>query len=314
MPSRAAARLWLPAQAASAATIRSRSVLADRDAIAVGPDRHPGRRRQLLHRQVLALQRRAGAEQHRPLHHVLELADVPGPGVASRAAPIIRRGMRRRLADPARGRSARTNSSASGRISSLRARSGGMVSVMPLQPEVEVLAERAALDLGLEVAVRRRDEPDVDPARADAAEARHLARLDHAQKLGLGRPAAARPPRPGTRVPPRRRLQQARLGLHRAGERAPLVPEQLALQQRLGQRRAVEADIRSVAAAATRGGPSRASSSLPTPVSPVMRTLIVPAAARSASCVDPLHRLARRGAGPVGGRASPSSRSVSGRR
>ena len=48
-------------------------------------------------------------------------------------------------------------------------------------------------------------------------------------------------------MPAPRRLQQAQLRLHGARERAALVAEELALQQRLGQGRAVEADVRSAA-------------------------------------------------------------------
>ena len=45
-------------------------------------------------------------------------------------------------------------------------------------------------------------------------------------------------------MPPSAVSKQAGLGAHRAGEGALLVAEQLALEQRLGQRRAVEAQER----------------------------------------------------------------------
>ena len=56
-----------------------------------------------------------------------------------------------------------------------------------VQPKVEVLAERAARDLGLEVAVGGGDEAHVDLPRPHAADARDLARLEHAQQLRLQR-------------------------------------------------------------------------------------------------------------------------------
>ena len=73
-----------------------------------------------------------------------------------------------------------------------------------------------------------------------AADAQHLALLEHAQQLGLHRRSAARRSRRGT--PCRRAAVSSRPGLVcvGAGERAALVAEQLALEQRLGQRGAVE--------------------------------------------------------------------------
>src|SRR6266568_2330962 len=55
-----------------------------------------------------------------------------------------------------------------------------------VQPEVEIAAEGAAGDLGLEVAVGGRDEAHVDGARPEPADAQHLPGLDDAQELGLG--------------------------------------------------------------------------------------------------------------------------------
>ena len=54
--------------------------------------------------------------------------------------------------------------------------------------------------------------------------------------------------------PPGGRLEQAGLGLVGAGERALLVAEQLALEQALGERRAVDGDEAARSRAATGGG------------------------------------------------------------
>ena len=51
----------------------------------------------------------------------------------------------------------------------------------------EILAERAGLDRGLEVAVGRRDQPEVDAYRPRAADALELALLQRAQQLRLQR-------------------------------------------------------------------------------------------------------------------------------
>jgi hypothetical protein len=75
-----------------------------------------------------------------------------------------------------------------------------------------------------------RDEPHVDLARADAADAQHLARLEHAQQLALqdggNSPISSRKDRAAGR------FRAGPAWLARAGERAAFVPEQLALRQR----------------------------------------------------------------------------------
>ena len=71
--------------------------------------------------------------------------------------------------------------------------------------------------------------------------------------------------------------------LRRAGERPAHVTEQLALEQRLGHRRAVDGDERPRRRATTRRGCSRATRSLPTPLSPVMSTVESTRATRRAT-------------------------------
>ena len=91
--------------------------------------------------------------------------------------------------------------------------------------------------------------------------------------------AAARPPRRGTacrRAPAR----TAPCAAHGAGEGALLVAEQLALDEPRRDRRAVHLDEQALA---PRAGSwmARATSSLPVPVSPVMRTFVLVAATRA---------------------------------
>ena len=108
-----------------------------------------------------------------------------------------------------------------------------------VDPEVQVLAEAPRLHLRLQVAVGGAHQPHVHPGRLGAAHRPHLAVLQGAQQLGLHlRPHVA------DLVEEQRalvgQLEQAALGRHRPGERPAHVAEQLGLQQRFGQRRAVD--------------------------------------------------------------------------
>ena len=95
--------------------------------------------------------------------------------------------------------------------------------------------------------------------------------LQHAQQLGLGRQRDL-----GDLVEQQRaavgRLEAAVAALDRAGERAALVAEQLGLEQRLGERGAVDRDERLARARELRSCSVRATSSLPVPLSPVIST------------------------------------------
>ena len=114
---------------------------------------------------------------------------------------------------------------------------------------VEILAQLAVGDRLLEVLVRRGDDADVDVDLLLAAEPANLPRLERAQQLHLDvrrhlghlveedRAAA-------------RHLERARLLVGRAGEGALLVPEQLVLENLLGQRGAVEREERALGAIA----------------------------------------------------------------
>ena len=123
------------------------------------------------------------------------------------------------------------------------------VDVEDVQAEVEVLAEAAALDLVLELAVRGADHAHVDRDLALAAQTAEPLLFEHAEELRLQldgnladfveeeRPAVGQ--LPGSEAP-----------LLGAGEGSALVTEHLALDERGGNGRAVDGDERLVAARA----------------------------------------------------------------
>src|SRR5438552_3276368 len=117
------------------------------------------------------------------------------------------------------------------------------------QPVIEVLAEAPRPDAGLQVLVGRSDQADVHPDRRVTADALHFLLLDRAQelRLGLERHVADLVEEERAAV---RGLELALAPGDRAGERAPLVAEELALDELLAERRAVHLDERLRAARA----------------------------------------------------------------
>ncbi len=100
----------------------------------------------------------------------------------------------------------------------------------------------------MQIPVGGGDDANVGAQDARAAEPHELALLEHAQQLGLdGRNHLADLVEEEHATA--RLLDTPRLGGHRAGERAALVAEQLRLEQRIGQRRAVDRDERPAAPA-----------------------------------------------------------------
>src|SRR5262249_47187744 len=103
---------------------------------------------------------------------------------------------------------------------------------------VKIFAERARADALLEVAVRRRDDAHVHRALLRRADRAHRAALEDVEELGLER---------GRHLADLVEEDRAAVGLdekararaRRAGERALHVAEELALEERLRQRRAV---------------------------------------------------------------------------
>src|SRR5439155_6417813 len=116
-----------------------------------------------------------------------------------------------------------------------------------VQAEIEILAHPTRRDLGVEIAVRRRDHPRVDVRRRRTADALEAVLLEEAQelRLQLERQLAdlVEEERPAFR-----RLDASRLVLERAGERALHVAEELAFEEVLGERRARDGDERSMPA------------------------------------------------------------------
>src|SRR5690606_34194103 len=110
----------------------------------------------------------------------------------------------------------------------------------------EVLAERSLADHRLEVAVRRRDEAHVRLLGARAAQALELLLLQEAQQLYLHRGADVADLAEEERAAVRE-LDPPRLALGRAGERALLVAEELALEEVVGERGTVHRDEGTVA-------------------------------------------------------------------
>ena len=112
---------------------------------------------------------------------------------------------------------------------------------------VEVLAEAAARDELIEIAVGRGDDADVDATILIVADPAELLRLQDAQELGLQRQRQLADLVEEQRAGVRGREQTLAIA-RRVGERAAHVTEQLVLEQRLGDRGAVDDDERRVVA------------------------------------------------------------------
>ena len=124
-------------------------------------------------------------------------------------------------------------------MSSLRSRSGGSANREDVQPVEQVLAQLAlAHGLG-RIDVGGGDDADVHGLLALAAERPERPFLQDAQQLGLRRRRHLRDLVEEQRAAVGQ-LERALPPRDRAGERALLVAEQLRLEQRVGNRRAVE--------------------------------------------------------------------------
>ena len=195
----------------------------------------------------------AGEDGH-ALDHVLQLAHVARP--ASRLERLVHG--RRRWASGFRPFSLQndaTKASASERMSSTRSRSARAADGEDVEAEEEILAEAPGRDLLAEILVGRGEHAHVDVDDVLAADAADLARLQRAQHLGLRDEIhvadLVEEQRAAVRL-----LEEAALARLRAGEGAPLVPEELALDELARDGGAVDLDERRVLARA-RGGGSR---------------------------------------------------------
>ena len=127
---------------------------------------------------------------------------------------------------------------------------------------VQVGAELPVGDVGLEIARRRGDDAHVDGARGIVADAAHFALLQRAQQLHLQRHGEVAELVEEQRSLVRLLEQPLPLG-GRAGECALGVAEQLTLEQRLGDRRAVHRDERLAPRAGSRRGCAARSAPFP---------------------------------------------------
>src|SRR5262252_5587105 len=184
------------------------------------------------------------ATHHRPLDDIAQLADVAGPRVVAEAH-------HGRLVDPLDLPSVLLvelgdeglyeERDVLGPLAQRRERDGQHV-----DPVVQVLPEGlVAHGLG-GVAVGRGHDPNVDLDLRLATDPANHAVLQNAEVLHLESGAHLRDlvEEDGAAVS---QLEEARLALVRAGERALLVAEELALHQRLGDGRAVDGDERPLA-------------------------------------------------------------------
>ncbi len=192
---------------------------------------------------MLGIDRSGLGEQDRALHHVAQLPHISRPVVIFERVHRPGRELFGRSREALARFDRETSSERQDLVAPLAQRRN--VDRHPAQPKQEILAECAVPDLFAEIAIGRRYEANVDPSRRKRAESRDLATLEHAQDLGLrGQrhfPDFVEKYRAAIGA-----FEQAGLGAIRAGERAALVTEELALEQRLGKRRAVDANESSI--------------------------------------------------------------------
>ena len=110
-----------------------------------------------------------------------------------------------------------------------------------VEPVIEVVTEDAASDGLLEVGVRGGDEPHVDLDRARAADPFDLSLLEHPEELRLELGPQGADLVEEERAP-LRELELTELALVGARERAPLVAEEVGLDEGLGDRGRVDGD------------------------------------------------------------------------
>ena len=173
------------------------------------------------------------------------------------------------------------------------------------------LRETCRRDHRGQVAVRRRDDANIDANRLRAADPLDVAILQHAQKadLGVERQLADFVEEQRAAVGP---LEPTLAGFRGAGEGAPLVAEELRVDQLAGNGAAIDADERP-AGRSLRLWIARATTSLPVPVSPKISTGTSDRLTKSTRCMTgarpalsptivSLSRCGRVGEGATGGR------------
>ncbi len=192
-----------------------------------------------LQRQVAGAHGRRRADDHRPLDRVGQLAHVARPVVAHEQVERLRLDLAERPVHLRGEALDEVPGQAAGCRRAARA-AAGSCDGDDVDAVVEVLAERALLDQPLQVLVGRADHAEVDlhrlrPARratnsfvsSTRSRSTCVLRTDRADLVEEQRAAVGH-------------LELALAPVLRAGERALLVAEQLALEQALGQRAAVD--------------------------------------------------------------------------
>ena len=187
-----------------------------------------------------------GREDDRALDHVAQLAHVAGVVVGEQQPLGLGRELGGRLAHAGGEARQEVRRQRQDVLAALAQRRHA--DVEDVEAVVEVEAERAALDLVGQVLVGRRDDAHVDREIARAAEPPEGHLLEHLEQLGLGghRHLADLVEEQRAAVGLLEQAALLRLGV---GEGAALVTEELALEQALGHRGAVDLDERAVLAA-----------------------------------------------------------------
>jgi len=201
---------------------------------AAGGQREYARRRRLLVEveEIVAPQEIAFAEEHGALDHVLELPDVSGPVVRLEVGE-------RAFGEPAHVLSERRRERPEEGVG----QGPNVFRALPqrrhpnedrAQPVVEIGPERAFAHGLLQVAVRRRDDPDLDPDVGRSADPLERLLLEESQELDL---ESRRRFADFVEIhrPPLRELEEALLLLLGVRERAALVTEEFAFQERFRQ-------------------------------------------------------------------------------
>jgi hypothetical protein len=157
-------------------------------------------------------------------------------------------------------------------MSERRSRSGGNSIGNDLQAIVEVLAEHPLLDRTLQVLVGRGDQAHVDLDGALGADGADFTVLAARAAASPGAAGSFRDliEEDGAFV---RELEEPCSGARRTRERAALVSEELGLEELAGNRAAVDREKRTTRPS-RQACSARAASSLPVPLSPVIRTVV----------------------------------------
>jgi hypothetical protein len=202
-------------------------------------------RSSLAEAQMFRSDRPTAGEHDAALDRIAKLAQIARPGIPEEHVERLGAERRRRSTEPrvrGIGKARRQRLNLAPSLAQRR-----NTNRQAVETKVEVASKASGFDVGFEVAVGRADEANVDalgPRRADAA---HLAVVERAQQLGLDleRHLAELVQEERAAVCG---FDQTFTSGRRSGEGAAFVPEELALEQRLGEGGAVDANERTVSA------------------------------------------------------------------